>query len=67
MKPCKQLMSDYTHAKINSDILDDMAENGMTKGKTVEDLEDEDDDLEIESGEEDYYDEFPGWGGDPRL
>ena len=67
MKPCKQLMSDYTQAKINSDILDDMVENGMIQGKTVEDLENDDDDLEIEPGEEDYYDEFPGWGGDPRL
>jgi hypothetical protein len=68
MKPCKQLMSDYTHAKINSDIMDDMVENGMAHGKTVEDLEsDEDDDLEIQPGEEDFYDEFPGWGGDPRL
>lgn len=68
MKPCKQLLSDYTQAKINSDILDDMVENGMAEGKTVEDLEnEEDDDLETQQGEEDYYDEFPGWGGDPRL
>lgn len=68
MKPCKQLLSDYTQAKINSDILYDMVENGMAEGKTVEDLEnEEDDDLETQQGEEDYYDEFPGWGGDPRL
>ena len=67
MKPCKQLLADYTQAKINSDILDDMVESGMTEGKTVEDLENEDDDMETHPGEEDYYDEFPGWGGDPRL
>lgn len=67
MKPCKDILSDYTQAKINSDILDDMIENGMVQGKTVQDLENDDDDMEIEPGEGEEYDEFPGWGGDPRL
>jgi hypothetical protein len=67
MKPCKDILSDYTQAKINSDILDDMIENGMVHGKTVQDLENDDDDMEIEPGEGEEYDEFPGWGGDPRL
>jgi hypothetical protein len=46
-----------------------MIENGMIGGsKTVEDLaNEEDDDLETEPGEGEEYDEFPGWGGDPRL
>jgi hypothetical protein len=50
--------------------MSDMIENGMVgNNKTVEDLEkesdgDEDeDDAEFEEG----HDEFPGWGGDPRL
>ena len=69
MKPNKQIVSDYTQAKIQSDIMDDMVENGMIQGKTVQQLEeeDDDDDLEIDPGEPEGYDEFPGWGGDPRL
>lgn len=69
MRPSKDILSDYTQAKINSDILEDMIENGMIGGsKTVEDLvNEEDDDLETEPGEGEEYDEFPGWGGDPRL
>jgi hypothetical protein len=70
MKPNRDIVADYTQAKIQSDIMSDMIENGMVGGnKTVEDLEkesdgDEDeDDAEFEEG----HDEFPGWGGDPRL
>jgi len=69
MKPNKDIVADYTQAKIQSDIMSDMIENGMVgNNKTVEDLEkesddDEDDDAEFEEG----HDEFPGWGGDPRL
>ncbi len=69
MKPNKDIVSDYTQAKIQSDIMGDMIANGMVGGnKTVEDLEresedDEDDGAEFEEG----HDEFPGWGGDPRL
>lgn len=69
MKPNKQIVSDYAQAKINSDIMEDMIENGMSQGKSLQELEedDDDDDLEIEPGEPEGYDEFPGWGGDPRL
>jgi hypothetical protein len=67
MKPNKDIVADYTQAKIQSDIMSDMIENGMVGGnKTVEDLEkesDDEDDAEFEEG----HDEFPGWGGDPRL
>jgi hypothetical protein len=70
MKPNRDIVADYTQAKIQSDIMSDMIENGMVgNNKTVEDLEkesdgDEDeDDAEFEEG----HDEFPGWGGDPRL
>jgi len=67
MKPNRDIVADYTQAKIQSDIMSDMIENGMVGGnKTVEDLEkesDDEDDAEFEEG----HDEFPGWGGDPRL
>ena len=71
MKPNRDIVADYSQAKIQSDIMSDMIENGMVNGtKTVEDLEkeieddeDDDDDAEYEEG----HDEFPGWGGDPRL
>ena len=69
MKPNKDIVADYAQAKIHSDIMEDMIENGMSEGKTVDDLEKEiasdDDDEEID--QEEGYDEFPGWGGDPRL
>ena len=42
MKPNKDIVADYTQAKIQSDIMSDMIENGMVGGnKTVEDLEKE--------------------------
>ena len=68
MKPNRDIVADYSQAKIQSDIMSDMIENGMVSGKTVEDLEkeieeDDDDDAEFEED----HDEFPGWGGDPRL
>lgn len=72
MKPNKDIVADYTQAKIHSDIINDMIESGMLdETKTVNDLEDdvddndavEEDDAEYEEGQ----DEFPGWGGDPRL
>lgn len=71
MKPNRDIVADYTQAKIHSDIINDMIESGIMDGnKTVEDLEEdadeegeEEDDAEYEEG----HDEFPGWGGDPRL
>lgn len=68
MKPNKDIVADYTQAKIQSDIMSDMIENGMVGGnKTVEDLEKESDEDEDDAEFEEGHDEFPGWGGDPRL
>ena len=68
MKPNRDIVADYTQAKIHSDILGDMIESGMISGaKTVEDLEREIDDDDDDIEHEDDVDEFPGWGGDPRL
>jgi hypothetical protein len=69
MKPNKNIIADYSQAKIQSVTASDMIENRMTDDnntskdskKKIEDCGD--DDVEYEEG----HDEFPGWGGDPRL
>jgi hypothetical protein len=68
MKPNRDIVADYTQAKIHSDILGDMIESGLIDGtKTVEGLETDDEDEDDDMEHEDDVDEFPGWGGDPRL
>ena len=63
-RPLKEIVADYAQAKISADIA--RAENEM--GKTSPDKFDADvttmDNVLDESNEND---EFPGWGGDPRL
>jgi hypothetical protein len=68
MKPNRDIVADYTQAKIHSDIINDMIESGIMDGnKTVEDLEEDADEDEDDAEYEEGHDEFPGWGGDPRL
>jgi hypothetical protein len=53
----------------------DMIDSGLSEGKSINDLSDEEDsqDENSEDGDsepswdDEEYDEFPGWGGDPRL
>ena len=68
MKPNKDIVADYTQAKIHADIIDDMIESGLLDdSKTVEQIEQEGDEEEDDAEYEEGQDEFPGWGGDPRL
>jgi hypothetical protein len=70
MKPNRDIIADYTQAKIHMDTMEDMIESGMMDS-FINDVDDNgegaDDDVEIDQGEEEGHDEFPGWGGDPRL
>jgi len=76
MKPTKDILADYIQAKIHSDIMGDLIDSGLSEGKTVNDLYDEEEGISNENHEDggsdaswddEEYDEFPGWGGDPRL
>lgn len=75
MKPTKEILADYIQAKIHSDIMGDLIDSGLSEGKSINDLSDEEDsqDENSENGDsepswdDEEYDEFPGWGGDPRL
>ena len=75
VRPNRDIVSDYLQAKMNSDIVGDIIESeigmGDIKGKKIEEVMDgeEEDDEEFKKGkgEEEETDEFPGWGGDPRL
>lgn len=69
MKPNRDIVADYTQAKIQSDIMGEMIENGKTinGNKTVDDLEMEPDNNEDDTEFEGDHEEFPGWGGDPRF
>ena len=75
MKPTREILADYIQAKIHSDIMGDMIDSGLSEGKSINDLSDEEDsqDENSEDGvsdpswDDEEYDEFPGWGGDPRL
>lgn len=71
VKPVAGIVSDYMQAKMNADIMQDMVERGSLptvesefgEGKNSSDggMMDERD------PEKDENDEFPGWGGNPRL
>lgn len=74
VRPIQGIVSDYTQARINSDIIEDIGYMGpvdalrddMDDGShedTIDPNEDETDGREGKNG----YDEFPGWGGDPRM
>jgi len=75
MKPTREILADYIQAKIHSDIMGDLIDSGLSEGKSINDLSDEEDseDENSEDGvsdpswDDEEYDEFPGWGGDPRL
>jgi len=74
VRPIQGIVSDYTQARINSDIIEDMASTGPVDVLT-EDMEDGPDDDNMDSKDDETdgregkngYDEFPGWGGDPRM
>lgn len=57
-RPVQDLVSDYTQAKIRNDIIrSEMNGNFGEDSSLIEDFPDESDE----------NDEFPGWGGNPRL
>lgn len=75
VRPNRDIVSDYLQAKMNSDIVGDIIESqigmGDVKGKKIEEVmddeEEDDEEFKKDKGEEEETDEFPGWGGDPRL
>jgi hypothetical protein len=67
-KPNRLLISDYTQAKIGNSIMKDWDEMAIHETMSVADIDEEGDVID----EEEFPDtpppnEFPGWGGDPRL
>ena len=63
VKPIQGIVSDYTQARINADMVEDMRQGGDA-------ILGFDESPETEGGEGDRntdYDEFPGWGGEPRM
>lgn len=71
VKPVAGIVSDYMQAKINSDIMDDMVEQGnppTVESEFGEGSDSSDGGLADEKRpEKDENDEFPGWGGNPRF
>jgi len=71
VRPIQGIVSDYTQARINSDIIENMGSVDAVN----DDMDEGPDDDMIDPNEEGRegregkrgYDEFPGWGGDPRM
>ena len=67
--PNKILISDYHRARIGTDTMKDEFEFHQTM--SVAEFDDDEEGDTLEEGEEDFPqmppNEFPGWGGNPRL
>jgi hypothetical protein len=74
VRPIQGIISDYTQARINSDIIEDMGSMGpvdalrddMDDGSDQDTMDPNEDGADGREGKN-GYDEFPGWGGDPRM
>lgn len=74
VRPIQGIISDYTQARINSDIIEDMGSMGpvdalrddMDDGSDEDTMDPNEDGADGREGKN-GYDEFPGWGGDPRM
>jgi hypothetical protein len=75
VRPIRGIVSDYTQARINSDIIDDMGSGSGTVDALKDSIDPDEDTDTMEPKDEmpddgegrNGYDEFPGWGGDPKL
>ena len=74
VRPIQGIVSDYTQARINSDIMKDIgfvrpvdALNDDMNDDLDQDTMDSKDDETDGRDDKNGYDEFPGWGGDPRM
>jgi len=75
VRPIQGIVSDYTQARINSDIIDDMGSGSGTVDALKDSIDPDEDTDTMEPKDEmpddgegrNGYDEFPGWGGDPKL